>query len=137
MTARQLAEGGAGTPEQGMGRVRQLPIGGTRILQFPLSLIVTEPLPRCLWCRHEFTPSKPNQLYCKRKHSQYACDCRKAKLGTALAALLERHGASPQRAQDAAVELIEGYYASGRVQRAVEAFGWMYDEVGKEWRIPA
>lgn len=127
MTARPSAE-------QGMDRVRQLPVGGTRILQFPLPLVVTEPAPRCLWCRHEFAPAKPNQLYCKRKHSQYACDCRKAKLGMALAAFLECHGASPQRAQDAALDIVEGYYVSGRIQRVVGRLGWMYDEVSREWR---
>lgn len=98
---------------------------------------VTAQKPRCLWCRHEFTPSKPNQLYCRRKHSQYACDRRKAELGMAVAALLQGHGASPQRAQDAAGDVVEAYYASGRVQRAVEAFGGMYDEVSRRWHLPA
>lgn len=105
---------------------------GTAILQFPL-LFAEPSTPRCLWCRHTFTPSKPNQLYCKRKHSQYACECRKAGLVTALAGFLERHGASPQRAQDAASDVVEAFYASGRVQRAVEAIGWMYDEVSRSW----
>ena len=104
--------------------------GGTARLPFPIEA----PCPRCLWCREKFTPSKPNQLYCKSKHRQYACECRKARLGTALAALLERHGASRQRAQDAAQDVIEHFYANGRVQRAVEACGWCYDEVSKEWR---
>lgn len=133
MNARQRA---ANRPQQGMDRVWQAPIGGMAILQFPL-LFAEPSTPRCLWCREQFAPAKPNQLYCKRKHSQRACEHRKAQLGTALAALLERHGASPQRAQQAAMDVIEGYYASGRVQRAVEAIGWMYDEVGRNWRVPA
>lgn len=116
-----------------MAAVQQGTAGGMAILPFALAG-GTADCPRCLWCRREFTPSKPNQLYCKRKHSQRACERRKAQLVTAVAALLERHGASPQRALEAAGDVVEAYYANGRLKRAVEACGWMYDEVGRTWR---
>lgn len=45
----------------------------------------------------------------------------------------KRHGASPQRAQDAALGMIEGYYASGAIQGVVARLGWMYNEVRREW----
>lgn len=113
-----------------LDRVQQGTAGGMAVLPFALQ----PECPRCLWCRQTFTPSKPNQLYCKRKHRQHACDRRKARLGTALVVFLERHGASRKRALELAADMLEHFYASGRIQRAVEAIGWMYDEVGREWR---
>lgn len=121
----------------GVEGVRQLAGEGMAnfsILPFPL-LHIVDPPPRCLWCRNCFAPAKPNQLYCKPKHRQRACEQRKVGLVTAVAALLERHGASPQRAQDAAALVVEAYYASGRIQGAVAALGWCYDEVGRAWRM--
>lgn len=109
-------------------------VGGTVQGMAVLPFALVPGCPRCLWCRHAFTPSKPNQLYCKAKHRQRACECRKAALVTALAAFLQGHGASLQRAQNAAVDVVEAHYATGRVQRAVEALGWCYDEVGRTWR---
>lgn len=119
--------------------VRQDTAGGHGILLFPLP--ETAPVhpsvaqPCCLWCSQPFTPVKPNQLYCKRKHSQYASQCRKDTLITALAALLQRYGAKPTTALLKATEVVEANFYSGRIQRIMQALGYHYDDATRAWRV--
>lgn len=114
--------------------VRQDTPEGHGILQFPLPQIAHQQ-PCCLWCRQPFTPVKPNQLYCKRKHRQNACQRRKDTLITALADLLERYGAKPTTALFKATEIVEVNFRSGRIQRIMQALGYQYDDLERMWKL--
>lgn len=121
----------------GKGRqgIRQGMAGGYGILAFPLPEIASQ-RPCCLWCHQPFTPVKTNQLYCKRKHSQYASQRRKDTLIVVLAALLQRYGAQPSTAQVKAAEVVEANFRDGRIQRIMQALGYRYDAAARAWLLP-
>lgn len=134
------------TATQPVQRTRQavrLPLrqgtgGGHGILPFPLPEIAAPGALQqqcCLWCQQPFTPVKPNQLYCKRKHSQYASQRRKDTLITALADLLQRYGAKPATAQLKATEVVEVNFYSGRIQRTMQMLGYRYDDAARMWVV--
>lgn len=119
--------------------IRQGAAGGHGILAFPLpETAPAQPKvaqPCCLWCGQSFTPIKPNQVYCKRKHSQYASQRRKDTLITALADLLQCYGAKPATALAKAADVVEANFRDGRIQRTMQALGYRYDDTARAWLL--
>ena len=111
--------------------------GERQIIPFPAvrpAPVVLPAKPLCLWCRDPFVRRKVNQRYCCRQHRKAACARRKEALLEQVAGLLIAYGASPVTALAKAGLVIETYYGSGRVQRAMMKLGYRYDEKERMWR---
>ena len=111
--------------------------GERQIIPFPAvppAPVVLPEKPLCLWCRDPFVRRKVNQRYCSRQHSKLACARRKEALLEQVAGLLIAYGASPVTALKKAALVVEAYYGSGRVQRAMMKLGYRYDEQERIWR---
>lgn len=85
--------------------------------------------PRCLWCRDEFTPIKPNQLYCSRYHSKRACEVRRERLIDALAFHFAVYGLRRHHIEGCAEVWLK------RCQTVAECLGYVYDERARVWKL--